>query len=202
MNKYINKLEKINYIYKIPELKNIIEEMYYDETLKELSKNNIKKDQLKSAKNILKNAKGIYEKQFYKNGKYCLCDGYVLAVLNEKIEGIPTEEKDLESYINYQNVFPTLDLEEIKINKEEIIKEAKKTNKRIKYCEFPFTLKFNNIEKGVNAKFLLNMIYILGGFDKVIIKSDKSEISPFVLESELGKGMVLPIKLPKAQEVE
>lgn len=208
MEKYIKKISKIlekmeNYISKeeIQEkLEDIRTQMIYETANKVANKEG--KQRLKYAKEMLKESQYIrpkYTKQYIKNGKYMLCNGYNAVALNEELKGIEltedTELIDVDSLIN-----KLTDIQDItdKINFDKIL-ELEIKNKSIKEKENKIIYMFktnDDTEKFVNPLLFREIYEILGGKNEnITILSDDSSLSPIVIKSNLGEGLVLPVRM-------
>lgn len=215
METYIN---KINYIEKLlledeifltreklQELKNII---IYDMAVKKCSRNNSKKEQLKNAKELLKNSikvnkdRILFHKIYKYDDTYQLCDGFTAVVLKNMIDGLELntadgEYFDCKKFINSCNV--NCGYEKIKIDMLELeqkalaVKKSKTITPPIEYQIHINNLYFNPI-------YLLRAIKILGT-EKVTVYVHKTyNKEPIYLKSGLGESVVLPLKPPENEK--
>lgn len=210
METYIN---KINYIEKLlieekmqfaeeklQELKNII---IYDMAIKKCSRNNSKKEQLKSAKELLKNSKDVNENRilFHKIYKYDdtyqLCDGFIAVVLKDMIDGLELNTADGE-YLDCRNVInsctPTeYEYDEVKIDRLELEQKAIVV-KKMKVYTPPIEQQVHINNLYFNPVYLLRAIKILGTENVKVYAHRSYEKQPIYLKSELGEAIVLPIQ--------
>lgn len=210
METYIN---KINYIEKLlledeifltreklQELKNII---IYDMAVKKCSRNNSKREQLKSAKELLKNSMEVNEYRilFHKIYKYDdtyqLCDGFTAVVLKDMIDGLELNTADGE-YLDCRNVInsciPTeYEYDEVKIDMLELEQKAIVVKKMKVYTPpTEYQIHINNLY--FNPVYLLRAIKILGTENVKVYAHRSYEKQPIYLKSELGEAIVLPIQ--------
>lgn len=215
METYINKIDYIEKLLlkdeifltreKLQELKNTI---IYDMAVKKCSRNNSKKQQLKSAKELLKNSKDINESRilFHKIYKYDntfqLCDGFTAVVLKNMIDGLELNTADGE-YFDCQKFINNCDIhngyEEIKIDMLELeqkaiaVRKAKTITPPVEYQVHINNLHFNPI-------YLLRAIKILGTENVTVYAHKTYNKQPIYLKSELGESVVLPLTPPKDEK--
>lgn len=215
MEKYINKIDYIEKLLlkdemqmtreKLQELKNTI---IYDMVVKKCSRNNSKKDQLKSAKELLKNSKDVNESRilFHKIYKYDdtfqMCDGFTAVVLKDIIDGLELNTAD-GKYFDCRKFINSCDVnngyEEIKIDMLELeqkviaVKKAKAITPPVEYQVHINNLHFNPI-------YLLRAIKISGTKNVTVYAHKTYNKQPIYLKSELGESVVLPLTPPENEK--
>ena len=214
MEKYINKIDKIQNLFKKSEqqlaeeqLQELKEEMIYDIALKS-SNSNYRKEQLKYAKLLLKEAnkdtgRPLIHKMYKIDDTYQILDGFVAVVLKEPISGLEINTNsehcfDCRKVINRteKNYYDyDYDYEKVGIDLLELEQLALK----IKKFKPPYPIenlchKYNTYYSPLR---LLTAIKILGTNDVDIYFHISSEKDPIYLKSDLGEAIVLPITVSK-----
>ena len=208
--KKINNIEKLILDDKILIAKEKLQELksniIYDMAMKNLKGNKNNKDQLKYAKQLLKNSytknenRPLFHKIYKVDDTFQLCDGFTAIVLNNMIDGLElnTEKGD---YLDCRKIIkscnPTgYEYQKEKIDMLELEQQAIKI-KKIKDIPIPL----ENIGKikntYYNPMYLLWAIKILGTTNVNIYFNNSNPKEPIYLKSELGEAIVLPIKQPK-----
>ena len=214
MEKYISKIDKIQELFKQSEqqlaeekLQELKENIIYDVALKNCESNN-KKEQLKYAKLLLKNAqkdtnRPLIHKLYKLDNTYQLLDGFVAVVLKEPIAGleINTNEgqyydcrtvinRPNKNYYDYDYSYEKVDIDLLEL--EQLALKIKKS--KPPYPTETLCCKNNTY---YSPLFLLTAIKILGSKDVEIYFHTSSEKDPIYLKSSLGESIVLPIIVPK-----
>lgn len=140
-------------------------------------------------KNIEKRCVAGFNGTREEQDKQCFSDGYTAFILNNKIEGLPKNEKQ---NLDLHTVLKDVDANnEINVDINDI-KSAFKIHKA-KYGRKHPTCRYNLGISQYNAEYVLNCYDILGG--NIIFKqSQTNELSPAILESENGIAILLPIR--------
>ena len=211
METYINKIDYINELLikdkmqlaeELQELKNTI---IYDVAIKKCNRNTTKKDQLISAKELLKNSKKVDDSRilFHKIYKYDdtfqLCDGFTVVILKNMIDGLELntadgEYLDCRKFINRCNI--NTEYEEIKIDRLEIEQKAIAVRK-MKLVTPALEYQVHIKNSYYNPIYLLRAIKILGTKDVTAYLHTVDSLQPMYFKSELGEALVLPIRPPK-----
>lgn len=213
METYLNRIDYIEKLLieekmqlaeeKIEELKNII---IYDIAVKNCGRKSSKKEQLKSAKEFLKNSKAIneYRPLFHKIYKfddtYQLCDGFTAVVLKDMINGLELNTAEGE-YFDCRNIInnygvTSCEYEEVKIDMLELEQTAIAV-KKLKGTKIPTEQQVHINNLYFNPVYLLRAIKILGTENVTAYAHRSYEKAPIYLKSELGEAIVLPIMPPK-----
>lgn len=212
MEKYLNKVDKIlellsddkALVAKI-QLEDMRKELIYDLALKN-SKNKYEKEQLKSAKALLKSAsddRPLFKKMYQVDGTYQLCNGFIAIVLYNMIAGLELNTKEIPSldcrtvvkpssgnYVEYDYNYKEVDIDLLEL--EQLAVKIKKN----KESPYPIELlghKFNTYYHPLN---LLTAIKILGTQNVKVYFHTTNAKDPIYLKSDLGEGIVLPMKMP------
>lgn len=214
MEKYINKIDKIQELFKQSEqqlaeekLQELKENIIYDVALKNCESNN-KKEQLKYAKLLLKNAqkdtnRPLIHKLYKLDNTYQLLDGFVAVVLKEPISGleINTNSKHCfdcrnvinragKNYYDYDYNYEKVDIDLLEL--EQLALKIKKSKP-----PYPTETLCHKYSTYYSPLRLLTAIKILGTKDVDIYFHTNSEKDPIYLKSALGEAIVLPITVPK-----
>lgn len=216
MERYLDKLDKILELHsqaKEPEafenIKQLRETIIFDIALKN-SKSKYEREQLKSAKTLLKNIgddKPRFKKMYKIGNSFQICDGYVAVVLNKSIKGLELNTADGE-YFDCRNVLKTANgnyfendynYEKVDIDILELEQLAIKIKK---YKEPPYPTEF--LKQKFNTYYhplrLLTAIKILGTENVKVYFHTSNGKDPIYLKSDLGEGIVLPITVSKNEE--
>lgn len=206
MERYLNKLDEISEIllnndplfanHKVQELKKII---IYDMAMK--NANCYKKEQLRCAKQVLKNAvkkvpRDLFHKIFKVKDTYQLTDGIVAVVLKEMINGLElsTVQSDFDCRKIIKSCNPTgYDYKKIEIDMMELEQKAimaKKVSEELLPLED--AIHINNLY--YYPIHLLRAIRILGTKDIEMYAHCSGKREPLYLKSEFGEAIVLPIR--------
>lgn len=214
MEKYINKIEKIQELIKddkvlisIEKLNELKYEIIYDMALKNCD-SNCKRDQLKYAKLLLKEAKKdtgrpLIHKMYKIDDTYQILDGFVAVVLKEPIAGLELNTANGEyfdcrniinragkNYYDYDYNYEKIDIDLLELEQLAIkIKKSKPPYPTETLCH-----KYNTYYSPLR---LLIAIKILGTNYVDIYFHTSSEKDPIYLKSALGEAIVLPITVPK-----
>lgn len=217
MEKYINKIDEITKIlYKFDlekteqKLQELKDEIIYDMALKNC-KNNYKKEQLKYAKLLLKEAqkdekRPLIHKMYKVDDTYQILDGFVAIVLKEPISGLELNTDDGEyfdcrnvinragkNYYDYDYNYEKIDIDILELEQLTLkIKRLKPPHSKETICN-----KYNTYYSPLR---LLTAIKILGTKDVDIYFHTSSEKDPIYLKSDLGQALVLPIIVAKDTE--
>lgn len=214
MEKYINKIDKIQKLFKQSEqklakeqLQELKEEMIYDIALKS-SNSNYKKEQLKYAKLLLKEAKKdtgrpFIHKMYKVDNTYQILDGFVAIVLKEPISGleINTNSENCfdcrnvinrtgKNYYDYDYNYEKVDIDLLEL--EQLALKIKKSKP-----PYPTETLCHKYSTYYSPLRLLTAIKILGTNNVDIYFHTSSEKDPIYLKSDLGEAIVLPITVPK-----
>lgn len=216
MEKYLNKIDKVIKLYnkaKEPEafeiIKQLRETILYDMALKN-SKNKYDKEQLKSAKALLKdvsNDRPLFKKMYKVDDSYQLVDGYTAVVLKEPIVGLELNTSDGEyldcrtiinrsgkNHYEYDN-----DYKEVKIDLLELEQLSLKI-KKYKERPYPTEMFGHNFNTYYDPTKLLIAIKILGTENVKVYFHTTNGKDPIYLKSDLGESIVLPIFVPNEKK--
>lgn len=214
MEKYINKIDKIQELIKddkvlisIEKLKELKDEIIYDMALKNCD-SNCKRDQLKYAKLLLKEAKKdtgrpLIHKMYKIDDTYQILDGFVAVVLKEPISGLEINTNSEhcfdcrnvinragKNYYDYDYNYEKIDIDLLELEQLSIkIKKYKPPYPTETLCH-----KYNTYYSPLR---LLTAIKILGTNNVDIYFHTSSEKDHIYLKSDLGEAIVLPITVPK-----
>ncbi len=214
MEKYLNQIDKIleflldsKELLAEEKLKELKKTIIYDMALK--NSNTVEKQQLKTAKEFLKNSaksnevRPLFHKMYKIDDTYQLCDGFVAIVLKNKIEGLEVNTAEGE-YLDCRKVIHRdynimYNLEEI-YSKEEIdlleLEQQATIVKRIKNLPLPDEVMQNKYRTYYNPLKLLTAIRILGTKNVEIYFPKNDSKAPIYCLSDLGEAIVLPVKMP------
>ena len=140
------------------------------------------------------------------SGKHCFCNGYLAIALNEEIpeftlgencfEGTMTMVNRIESSKNYIDESATTIMNEVSNgNAENKINGKNRKNAR----RTPVILD-RKCKIGFDPQYMHDSIIALGGYEEVSIAWPENGTSPIYLESKYGKGIILPVRLPKIEK--
>lgn len=215
MEKYLNKVDKIlevllddKVLVAKMQLEDMRKELIYDLALKN-SKNKYEKEQLRSAKELLKSAqrdksKILFHKIYQYEDTFQLCDGYVAVVLNNMIDGLELNKADGE-YIDCRRYIKTssgndfrydYNYEKVEIDLLDLEQQALKVRK-VKEVPLPFEYAGHIGECYYNPINLLRAIKILGTKDVEVYLDKSGNYRAIFLCSEQGQALVLGIIKPK-----
>lgn len=206
MERYLNKLDEIDEVLanekilfakeKVQELKKII---IYDMAMK--NANCDKKEQLRSAKQLLNHSikrknRELFHKIYKVDDTYQITDGFVVAVLNDMIDGLELSEMEgtfdcreaIEKYNPTGNEYEKVEIDMVELERKAIIvKRAKEDT-----LSLDDEVHINNL--CFDPVYLLRAIKILGKKDVELYVHVSETKYPMYLKSSLGIGMVFPIK--------
>lgn len=188
---------------KLQELKNTI---IYDIVVKNCGHKSYKKEQLKSARELLQYSKKVNEHRvlFHKIYKlddtYQLCDGFTGIVLKNMIDGLELNTEkgeyfDCRKIINACN--PTSrEYGEVKIDMLDLEQKALAfKNMKVYTPPVEHQIHINNLY--FNPLYLLRAIKILGTENVKAYAHCTYEKEPIYLTSDLGEAVVLPLMPPR-----
>ena len=171
-------------------------------------KENYKLEQLKYARLLLEEAKADKKRLFMHNmykveDSFQITNGYIAVVLKEPIEGLEVST-DLTDYFDCRTVINRkdknyyeydYDYKKVKID----LSELEKLVGRIKNLKPPKNFKcvYKQYNVYYNPLYLLTAIKILGTNNVDVYFHTSSSNEPIYLKSDLGEGIVLPVKVNK-----
>lgn len=207
-------ITKINYIENLlteekiqiarEKLKELKEKIVYDVAVKKCGRKSSKAEQLRNAKELLKNSKDVNEcrplfHKIYKvDDTFQICDGFTAVVLKNMIEGLElnTEKGD---YMDCRKIINSCNLSEHKEVKIDMLELEQKAIivKKLKGAMIPLENQIHINNLFCNPIYLLRAIKILGTENVTAYAHIDSQRKPIYLKSELGEAIVLPIMQPK-----
>lgn len=136
--------------------------------------------------------------------KHCFCNGYLAVALNEEVPEFPIGECGMTNMLDVIETAKTFTEEEhaseIMINVSNGIAENKMQKKNNKNGRGIPVILNRKCRIGFDPQYMNDAIVALGGYDEVSIVWPEKETSPIYLESKHGKGIVLPVRLPKIEK--
>lgn len=138
---------------------------------------------------------------FQQDGKFCVCDGYVLVRLNSDIASLPHAEGPKDSFSKYfrPGVRETGSMELPDMNGLAAVLRAekaewKKENGKRKFKPAPYVMDAG-FKWYCNPELLLDLMQALGGGLKACRPA--SQTSPMYASGEYGEGILMPLKVPE-----
>ena len=187
-------------------MKELKKTIIYDIALKKCGRKNNKREQLTSAKALLKNSKEVnefrplYHKIYKLDDTFQLLDGFTAIILKDMIEGLELNTvegayMDCREIINSCN--PTgYEYEKVKIEMTELEQKAIELKKN-KGGTIPTELQVHINNLYFNPVYLLRAIKILGTEGVTAYAHCSESKQPIYFKSELGEAIVLPIRPPE-----
>lgn len=206
LGKYIKEINKIIEMVEnhdmtfTDKLKSLCDTMTCDEALNNSDK--VGKSQIKIINKFIKSTKDdnqITKKMYYDDDMYCYTNGYVAIELYKPVAGIPLADKEEPTPIKFHNIITDVGnnvfMEEVQIDEAEIKKAIVENKTRTKKQDLkPFIIQNKSIKIGFNPEWYQDIVNCLGGNCKVLA-STQNALHPIYIEGELGKAVLLPIKL-------
>lgn len=128
------------------------------------------------------------------------CDGYTAVITTEKAEGMKHYADG--NYMDVKKYFPnTSEMKQAHINLAEYIAKAKTDGYKYSqktFSERKYVFKMLN-NAYFNIGYIDKVVSILddgNGFDVYYIDNKKAFLSPIVIKTSLGKGIILPFRYP------
>lgn len=218
MERYLDKLDKILELHSeakeqeaFEHIKQLRETIIFDIALENSKNNKYKREQLKSAKLLLKgvsNDRPLSKKMYKIDNTFQLCDGYTAIVLKEPIQGLELNSADGE-YFDCRKVVKTSSGNYVEYDDDykepkniELWKLEQLSLKIKKYKEPPYPIEFlgHIFDTYYHPKQLLTAIRILGTENVKIYVHYSNAKAPIYLKSDLGEGIVLPIRVPDEEK--
>jgi len=206
LGKYIKEINKIIEMVEnhdmtfTDKLKSLRDTMTCDEALNNSDK--VGKSQIKIINKFIKSTNDdiqITKKMYYDDDMYCYTNGYIAIELYKPVVGIPLADKEEPTPIKFHNIITNTGndvfMEEVQIDETEIKKAIVENKTRTKKQDLkPFIIQNKSIKIGFNPEHYQDIINCLGGNCKVFASTQNAP-HPIYIEGELGKAILLPIKL-------